>query len=154
MNLSLAEEVLSHLHNWFARDSFVLTSVSFSDNGQPDEISERIPKGVFYRVQGSYLNDGLHRSGEPSDMFQEESADRVKVSVLSIPKALLSIIDEIEAWENQYGEVAQGPFFSEEFGGYKYEIRGYSSYGAASSNMSGWRLAFNNRLNPWRRMYD
>lgn len=154
MNLSLAEEVLSHLHNWFVRDSFVLTSFSFSEDGVPDGIASRIPNGVFYRVQGSYINDGLHRMGEPTDTFQTEDVERAKISILSIPKALLSIIDEIEAWENQYGEVAQGPFFSEEFGGYKYEIRGYSSYGAASSNMSGWRLAFNNRLNPWRRMYD
>ena len=166
MNLIVLEEVLNHIHNWFVRDSFVVTNATISDGELPDEIASRIPDGAFFRIQGSFTNDGLYvkesYSGTAlSDQFSpfdnnelsDEEVARMVVSVLAIPRPLLLIEAEIEDWEAKYGEVAKGPFFSEEFGGYKYEIRGYSSYGAASSTYSGWRLAFANRLNPYRKMY-
>lgn len=151
MNIVLAEEVLSHLHNWFVRDSSVFTNVSIADGALPEDVASYVPEGAFYRIEGSLMNDGLHKVGV--DELETEDVSRVKISVLAIPRPLLAIIDEIADWEDKYGEVAKGPFFSESFGGYEYEIRGYSSYGAASSSMSGWRLAFANRLNPWRRMF-
>ena len=154
MNLVLAEEVLSHLHNWFAKDSSTFQNVSISGGELPSEMSDFVPEGAFYRVQGTYLNDGLHKRGDEGDVLQDEEISRAKVSVLAIPRPLLLIIDEIEAWNEKYGEIATGPFFSESFGGYEYQIRGFSSYGVAGSPLSGWRLAFANRLNPWRRMYD
>lgn len=154
MNLVLAEEVLSHIHNWFVRDSMKLTGAVFTEDGPPVEVESYVPSGGFYRVQGTFLNDGLHKFDEPTDVFQPDEAASVTISRLAIPTALVVMFDEIEDWEDKYGDVAKGPFFSESFGGYEYEIRGYSSYGAASSSMSGWRLAFANRLNPWRRMRD
>ena len=153
MNLILAEEVLSHLHNWFVKDTAVFENVEVSDGNPPDDISAFVPDNAFYRLQGTYLNDGLHRMGDPDDTLQDESIDRVLVSVLAIPRPLLLIIDEIEAWNEKYGEISTGPFFSEKFGGYEYQIRGFSSYGVSGSPLAGWRLAFANRLNPWRRMY-
>lgn len=155
MNLVLLEEVLSHIHNWFVRDSSVFTDVEIVGGQLPTTISEYIPDGVFYRLQGSYLNDGVHKLNDESteDELQDETIERAVISLLAIPKALLLIVDDIDAWVNKYDEVARGPFFSESFGGYEYEIRGYSSYGASSSNLSGWQLAFADRLNKFRKMY-
>lgn len=153
MNLILLEEVLDHLHNWFVRDSSVFMSVSVSDGALPQEVSDYVPDGVYYRLQGSYLNDGVHMTGEETDELRDEDIPRAKVSLLAIPRPLLVLVDDIDEWVQKYGEVSEGPFFSEEFGGYKYTIRGYSSYGAASSSASGWRLAFAGRLNPYRKPY-
>lgn len=153
MNLILLEEVLDHIHNWFVRDSSVFEGVEISGGTLPSDVAEYVPEGVYYRLQGSYLNDGVHMPGEESDELRDETIARAKVSLLAIPRALLAIVDEIDEWVEKYGEVAQGPFFSEEFGGYKYTIRGYSSYGAASASASGWRLAFAGRLNPYRKPY-
>jgi len=155
MNLVLLENVLSHLHNWFVRDSATFTDVEISGGQLPEKVAEYVPSGVFYRIQGSYLNDGLHKLGddEIEDILEDEKIERVKVSLLAIPKPLLLIVDEIEEWERKYGEVAKGPYFSEEFGGYKYQIRGFSSYGVSGSPLAGWRLAFANQLAPWRKMY-
>lgn len=166
MNLALAEEVLNHIHNWFVRDSRTFSGAEFSGGSLPDEIEGYVSGVRFYRIQGTYLNDGLHMRGAEgapdgssgqggTDMpeIEDEAAGTVVVSLMAVPKSLLAIIDEIAEWEEKYGEVAKGPFFSESFGGYEYEIRGYSSYGAASSSQSGWRLAFANRLNPWRKMW-
>ena len=151
MNVVLLEDVLSHIHNWFVRDSSVFENVSASGGAMPREVSEYVGGVRFYRIQGTYLNDGLHKSDD--DEWEDEEIGRVRVSLLAIPKPLLNIVDEIEEWEKKYGEVAKGPYFSEEFGGYKYQIRGFSSYGVAGSPLAGWRLAFANQLNPWRKPY-
>lgn len=153
MNVILAEEVLSHIHNWFVKDAATFTSVEVSGGELPDDISAFVPENTFYRMQGTYMNDGLHHVGDPDDELSDEKIDRVLVSRLAIPKPLLALIDEIDEWNQKYAEVAAGPFFSEEFGGYKYQIRGFSSYGVSGSPLSGWRLAFANRLNPWRKPY-
>lgn len=151
MNVVLLEEVLDHLNNWFVRDSSVFSNVQIASDGLPQEIGEYVSGKTFYEMRGTYNNDGLHKVDE--DELVEEDAERVVVSLLSIPKPLLLIVDEIDEWNKKYGTVAENPFFSEEFSDYKYTIRGYSSYGAASSTASGWRLAFANRLNPFRKMY-
>lgn len=151
MNVMLLESVLEHIHNWFVRDSRVFSGVEVSGGALPDEVSEYVSSADFYRVEGSYRNDGLHKLGE--DELADEEVSRMKVSLLAIPKALLLLVDEIEEWEKNYGEVAKGPYFSEQFGGYRYQIRGFSSYGVAGSPLAGWRLAFANQLNPYRKPY-
>ena len=151
MNVVLLEDVLNHIHNWFVRDSSVFTGVEISGGAMPSEVAEYVSGRLFYRVQGSYLNDGLHKADE--DEWQDEEIDRIQVSLLAIPKPLLQIVDEIDEWEKKFGDVAKGPYFSEEFGGYKYQIRGFSSYGVSGSPLAGWRLAFANQLNPWRKPY-
>lgn len=151
MNVTLLEEVLEHIHNWFVRDSSMFSGVSVEGGSLPSEISEYVSGKRFYRIQGSYLNDGLHSTDD--DSLQDEDLEDVRVSLLAIPKPLLLIVDEIEEWNRKYADVASGPYFSEEFGGYKYQVRGFSSYGVSGSPLSGWRLAFANRLNPWRRPF-
>ena len=151
MNVVLLEEVLNHIHNWFVRDASVFTNVEVVDGHLTDEALEFVDGKEFYKIDGSYLNDGLHRVGDAD--LDTETVERMRISLLAIPKPLLMLVDEIEEWEKKYGEVAAGPYFSEEFGGYKYQVRGFSSYGVSGSPLSGWRLAFANRLNPWRKMY-
>lgn len=150
MNVVLLEEVLNHIHNWFVRDASVFTDVEIIDGHLTDKALDYVSDRQFYKIDGSFENDGLHLI---DDELEDEVIERARISLLAIPKPLLGIVDEIEEWERKYGEVAAGPYFSEEFGGYKYQVRGFSSYGVSGSPLSGWRLAFANRLNPWRKMY-
>ena len=152
MNVVLLEEVLNHIHNWFIRDTSAFLDVEIVDGSLTDKALEFVEGKEFYKIDGSYLNDGLHRV-EDADL-DAETVERMRISLLAIPKPLLQLVDEIEEWEEKYGDVASGPYFSEEFGGYKYQVRGFSSYGVSGSPLSGWRLAFANRLNPWRKMHS
>jgi len=151
MNVVLLEEVLNHIHNWFVRDSATFLDVEITNGQLTDKALDYIADRQFYKLDGSYTNDGLHRV-EDGDL-NDEVVERARISLLAIPRPLLEIVDEIDEWEKKYGEVASGPYFSEEFGGYKYQVRGFSSYGVSGSPLAGWRLAFANRLNPWRKMY-
>lgn len=73
---------------------------------------------------------------------------------MAIPPAMLSLSEEIDAWQTKHGGVdstAMSPYNSESFGGYSYSK---SSGGSAESGggFGGWQSAFANRLNPWRKL--
>lgn len=140
------EEVLSHIHNWFDRESEHIDGSFAIEGGSLVYVD--IPEGAWYRVQGSYLNDGLHLH-PAEDLVDEEFVGTI--TVLRIPRPLLRIVEEIADWQEKYGDAASGPYSSESFGGYSYTMRGDSSQGNASG-LSGWRLAFRDRLNAWRKI--
>lgn len=151
-NLTMLEEVLYHLNNWFVRDKKTFSKCEFADGGLPEEVSDYVPQNVFFRLEGTYFNDGLHRN-DGDETFNDETVEHLRVSILVIPKALLDLLEEIVAWDEKYHDIAVGPFFQERFGGYEYSLKGYSSYGDENSTATGWRLAFADRLNPFRKMY-
>jgi hypothetical protein len=111
--------------------------------------SASIPEGAWYRVQGSYLNDGLHLH-PASDLTDEEFEGTV--TVLRIPRPLLALAEEIAAWREQYGTATDGPYQSESFGGYSYTMKSDSSSQNGSGGLTGWRLAFRDRLSTWRKI--
>lgn len=162
MNLALLEEVLYHLHNWFARTKWSVRGCVISGGALPESVTAMIPRGAFYRIEGSLLNDGLHVAGSGDadegdvDSLEDETFDG-RVTLCAIPKALLALVEEISEWQEKNGEIMEGPYTSESFGGYTYKVKTSSDFGfsqsGGSSTLSGWRLVFRDRLNPWRRMF-
>jgi hypothetical protein len=152
VTLALLEEVLYHIHNWFIRSQWRVSECAISEGALPEAAASAIPQGAFYRVEGSLLNDGLHRMGE--DALEDETFSG-RISLCVIPKALLSVVEEIEAWQEKYGEQVDGPLKSESFGGYKYTLKTAFDYGLGygAQPQGGWRLAFRDRLNPFRKMW-
>lgn len=146
MDAGILEQVLYHIHNWFVYDE---TSgyVTIQDGSLPASVS--IPEGAWYRIQGSLLNDGLHQ--HPATDLTDETFDGT-VTTCAIPKALLLVVDDIAAWQEANGRAVDGPYASESFDGYSYTLKSDSWANSGSSGLSGWRLAFRDRLNPWRKI--
>ena len=68
------------------------------------------------------------------------------VWALAIPKAVITLSEEITAWNEKNG--APGPYTSESiFGQYSY-TKATNASGAAV----GWQDVFKSRLNAWRRI--
>ena len=67
------------------------------------------------------------------------------VWALAVPKSVISLADEIAAWNEKNG--TPGPYTSESFGGYS-----YSKATNASGVAVGWQDVFKSRLNAWRRI--
>lgn len=131
----MLETILRHIKNYFVRvtvaDEFVIESGSIT--------LPFLVNGQYFRVIGSRLNDGVYQypaSGLRDETFSGE------VWVLAIPGDLLSLVSEIEAWQEKNGEAVSSPYQSESFGGYSY---------SKDANASGWESAFRTRLNAWRR---
>lgn len=134
----MLEQVLQYLNNWFvcetARGEFTIENGEICVNF--------LHPGQFFRVSGSVFNDGLHQhlSG---DMLISETFSGA-VSALAVPRGLVTLADEIEAWTAKNGEA--GAYTSESFGGYSY-TKATNSRGVAA----GWRDVFAAQLAPWKK---
>ena len=140
----MLEAMLTHLHNWFpARNgkhagAFVIASGVLS----PDV---GLVSGQYYRIRGSVFNDGLHRV-DGGEALTDEEFDG-EVWALAIPRSVLKITNEIDAWQQKNGAAAASPYQSESFGGYSYSMRAQSGESGA-----GWKDAFAGRLSDWRKL--
>ena len=92
------------------------------------------------------FNDGLHQY--PAVDLTDETFTG-SVWALAVPKAVIDLSVEIEAWQEKNGEAVASPYQSESFGGYSYTKR---SAGSDSGTLNGWQDAFRGRLNDWRKL--
>lgn len=139
----MLEQILQHLRNWFAVDGGVHIGTFTVEEG-----SITLPflqKGQYFRIVGSVFNDGVYQY--PAKELQNETF-RGAVWALAIPKAVLNLAEEIEAWEGRNGEASTSPYQSESFGGYSYSKATDTRTGGAVT----WQAAFRSRLNQWRKI--
>lgn len=138
------EDVLSELHNNFPAAS-CRAAIRIEDGQLPASIP--LTEGQWYFLEGSRLNDGLHL--HPADDLTDEEEFEGTVTVAAIPRPLLRLAEEIQAWREAYrqgaAKAAASPYQSESFGGY--------SYSKGDAEGSGWRKSFAADLNRWRKMY-
>ena len=110
----------------------------------------------YFRIVGSVFNDGVHQKGDLSDFLHDESFSG-SVWAMAVPPEVIALAEDIEDWQAKYGavdSVAMSPYNSESFGGYSYSKfgGGSGSSGSGLSGNSGWRGAFADRLNRWRKI--
>lgn len=149
MDVGILEQVLWHIHNWFEREQIPVSTCCIDDGSLPTSIADQMLDGQWYRIEGSYLNDGLHQ--HPAEDLEDETFSG-NITLLAIPKPLLRVVEDIAAWQEANGAVVDGPYASESFGGYSYSLRSDSGANSASGGLTGWRLAFRDRLNPFRKI--
>ena len=138
----MLEQVLRHLNNWFLVE--IHEGTFTVENG-----SITLPfllTNQYFRIVGSVFNDGLHQY--PAGDLMDETFTG-SVWALAVPKAVIDLSVEIEAWQEKNGEAVASPYQSESFGGYSYTKR---SAGSESGTLNGWQDAFRGRLNDWRKL--
>ena len=137
----MLETVLQHLNNWFLVPDGVHAGEFTVQDGQLT--LSFLQTGQYFRVVGSVFNDGLHQY-PAADLTDEEFTGAVWA--LAVPKAVIELAGEIDAWQTKNGE--PGPYTSENyFGQYS-----YTKATNASGMAVGWQDVFKSRLNDWRRI--
>lgn len=136
----MLETVLQNLNNWFLVPDGVHAGEFTVQGGQLT--LPFLQTGQYFRVVGSVFNDGLHQY-PVADLTDETFTG--SVWALAVPKAVIELAEEIDAWQTKNGD--PGPFTSESFGGYS-----YSKSTNASGMAVGWQDVFKSRLNDWRRI--
>lgn len=153
MDATVLENILWHIHNWFERESFTVKGCSIEGGELPASITSSMLVQQWYRIEGSYLNDGLHQ--HPADDLTDETFDG-KVTLLAIPRPLLLLADEIADYIDDTSEsdkeARKGKYKSESFGGYTYQLRDDSRASSYNGGLTGWQAAFAADLNPWRKI--
>ena len=144
-------ELLQYLRNWFVYSKhygeFKIENGNIEANfdSGAEFSSLTILDGQYFRIIGSHLNDGVWKY--PATDLADETFSGA-VWVLSIPKAVVSIAEEIEQWQSKNGAAAASPWQSE-----SYSRGAYSrSKGSASDAAVSWQNAFQGRLAPWRKI--
>ncbi len=133
----MLEQICAHLHNYFPGDRYAGTFAIEGGTMAVDGLSE----GQAFRICGSRMNDGVYTY--PPEDLTDEIFNGV-VWEMRPPRAFLALVDEISAWQAQYGPAAAAPYRSESFAGYGYRMKD----GAAST----WQAVFKDRLDTWRRL--
>lgn len=143
-------ELCQELRNWFEREKYIgifdiLDGVIYSG-------SDTIPllTGQYYRIIGSVFNDGIHQYGDED--LQAETFDGA-VWALAIPKPVIKLAAEIEAWRNKYESAdspAMSPFTGESFGGYSYQ-KAWSANSGGNEGAS-WKSVFASQMSAWRKL--
>lgn len=136
----MLETVLQNLNNWFLVPDGVHAGEFTVQGGQIT--LPFLQNYQYFRVCGSVFNDGLHQY-PAADLVDEVFTGTVWA--LAVPKAVIELAEEIDAWQTKNGD--PGPFTSESFGGYS-----YSKATNASGMAVGWQDVFKSRLNDWRRI--
>lgn len=142
--INVLEQICAFIHNYFYGDrytgTFTITGGILTVDGLID--------GQYFRVCGSKLNDGVYRYG--IDLLNDETFTGV-IWEMRPPKSFLTLVGEIEAWNDKYADVMNAPYSSESFGGYSYsKAQGYASAGGGM--LSSWQAIFGARLNEWRKL--
>lgn len=152
--MEILTELCQELRNWFDRNQPKYYGEFAIENGVLILSGDMSLKdGQYFRIIGSALNDGVHQYGVYGDALKDEDFSGA-VWAMAIPPAVLSLADDINAWQDKYGTIdgfALSPFTSESFGGYSYS-KSQGSTSAGRGAASTWQTAFANRLNIWRKI--
>lgn len=139
----MLEEVLRYLRNWFVVPDGIHFDTYTAAGGRI--ILPFLQNGQWFRVVGSVFNDGVYQY--PVDGLTDETFDGAVWS-MAVPKAVIDLVAEIEAWQVKNGEASTGPYQSESFGGYSYS----RAADAVTGDAVTWQTAFRERLAQWRKI--
>lgn len=145
----MLEQILMEIHNWFRvrddADGIHYGTYTIQEGGITLPF---LQDGQYFRIIGSVFNDGLHQYGTEIKGLQDETFDGT-IWALAVPKAVIELSAEIDAWNTKYKNTVESPYTSESFGGYTYSK---ASGAGDSTGSGGWQAAFRSRLNQWRKL--
>lgn len=134
----MLEQVLAYLHDDSAVQTLDEQEWIITDGTM--DVPGALP-GRYVRIIGSVLNDGVYQY--PLTGLVDETFTGT-VQLLSIKKAVLEMVPEIEAWCEKNQPTA---YTSESFAGYS-----YSKATNANGLAAGWQDVFRAQLAPYRKM--
>lgn len=152
----MIDDICRELNNWFDETADGQRDRHFGtyeiSGGEIDLSGIGAKAGQYFRIVGSVFNDGIHQY--PATDLTDESFDGA-VWLLRIPEEIVSLADEVGAWQDKYGSVdspAMSPYNSESFGGYSYSKASNGSNASNAGTSGTWQSQFASRLNKWRRI--
>ncbi len=167
----MLDELCQYLRNWFdigrffgtftisdgalsggLTANYVLRSYVWTDAqkavmaGGNYSFSDILKEGQYFRIVGSNLNDGVYQY--PATKLKDESFDGA-LWVMAVPPSVITLSDEIKAWQTKYAAAASSPFSVESVTSSSYSRTKATGDGLGSVT---WQKAFSARLAPWRKL--
>lgn len=141
----MLEEILNYIHNYFEKEIVPGTFTIDSGSIQLDFLQNN----QYFRIVGSVFNDGIYQY--PVDNLINETFTG-EIWAMAVPPSIMALSSDIADWVDKYGEVMNGPYQSESFGGYSYTKKSSGGQSNNGNDASDWRSVFRSRLNHWRKI--
>lgn len=151
-------ELCAYLRNYFLADNqnpdkYIHHGTFTVSDGQMQALSFLVP-GQYFRVIGSVFNDGVwqYRPSGTTEGMTDETFDGT-IWAMSVPRTVLALSDEIDAWSVANTDALSSPYQSESFGsgGYSYSKASGGSVGGSRAVAYGWQDQFALRLAQYKR---
>lgn len=147
----MLNELCGYLRNYFDRERY-FGDFTISGGVITPSLDLGLLENQYIRIVGSVLNDGVYQYKAAGIQGLSDESFNGSIWSLAIPKEVVVIDKEIDAWQAKYGGVdsaSMSPFTNESFGGYSYTK---GSGNADGESAGGWQSAFANRLAQWRKI--
>lgn len=149
-------EVCLYLKNWFdfQQPKFIGQKFTIKNGAivKPAGLADKIQTNQYYRIIGSVFNDGVYKKG--SEELVDEEFDGA-IWLMALPKDFLDLVEEIKAWQKQYGGVDSqnmSPYQSESFAGYSYSKASGGNSENTGSSVPTWQGVFGARLRRYKKI--
>lgn len=145
-------EICAEIKNYFTQDEDKHIDDFEIIDGQITPSIDLL-EGQYYRIVGSVFNDGVHQYSDENDILTDEPTFHGAVWAMRVPKDVIAVSQEIEAWIEKYGGIdsqANSPYQSESFGGYSYN-KGSNSDGTTGGTWKN-QAKFMTVLNHYRKL--
>lgn len=143
-------ELCRELRNWFVRGACDIHRGKFTISGGGIQPISFLQDGQYFRIVGSVFNDGVWQYPAQLVLLRDEVFDG-EVWAMRIPKEVVDLSAEIDAWADENANIINSPYQSESFGGYSYSLKSGSSVGGGIGNIT-WISQFASRLAKWRKL--
>lgn len=146
----MLSELCGELRNYFDRNQPHIHGAFEIVNGKIVDFDflHMIQNNQYFRIAGSVFNDGVYKYTNDLELIDELFVG--SIWLMAIPKEVIDLSNEIDAWIAQYGESVNSPYSSESFGGYSYTKASGSTSGGSS--VPTWQSVFATKLNRWRKL--
>lgn len=146
----MLSELCQELKNWFDRGQPRLYGAfEISDGKIVDaDFINVIQNNQYFRIVGSVFNDGVYKYTDDLSLTDELFVG--SIWLMAVPKIVVDLSAEIDAWIEEYGSAVNSPYSSESFGGYSY-TKSSGGSNDQSSNPS-WQSVFASKLSLWRKI--
>ena len=153
----MLEAICGHIHNYFTAEEDVYAG-TYTIAGGVIDLSEFLIDGQYFRIVGSALNDGVYKypaqpaQGQPAILADETFTG--EIWAMKVPKAVVALDAEIEAWQARYGDAVMSPYQSESVIGVYSRTKASVGGSVRQGNGSAptWQAMFAPRLNEWRKL--
>ena len=149
----MLNELCGYLRNWFERDIYI-GDFTISGGVISGDVELNLLENQYIRIVGSVLNDGVYQYKATGIEGLVDEAFNGSIWSLAIPKEVIDIDKEIDAWQAKYGGTdspAMSPYSSESFGGYSYsKAQGFA--GSGGGMLTDWMSLYGSRLSQWRKI--
>ena len=111
-------------------------------------VIDNMQEGQYFRICGSVFNDGVYKY--PASDLKDETFEGA-IWYMAVPKSIISLLDDMNEWEQKNSEVLNSPYSSESFGGYSYTKASGGSAGNGDGTVNAF-AHFSDRLKVWRKV--